>query len=65
MGFFVKKGKKKGKQIPRDSKLFTILRGIDEQEIAKARKMQGFDQIIKKESGVTKIETVKLKDQIK
>lgn len=63
MGMFNKK--KKSKKIPQNSKLYAILRGIDETEIAKARKMQGFDQVIKIESGVTKIETVKLKDQIK
>lgn len=55
--------KKKNARVPRNSKLFTILRGIDEQEIAEARKMQGFEQSRKVESGVTKIELVKINDK--
>lgn len=55
--------KKKNAKIPRGSKLFTILRGIDEEEVAKARKMQGFEQSRKFESGVTKIELVKINDK--
>lgn len=52
--------KKQKTAIPRNSKLFTILRGIDEQEVAKARKMQGFDQSIKIETNATKIELVNI-----
>ena len=66
MGIFKKKAKKQNKsKIPRDSKLFTILRGIDEQEIAAARKMQGFEQTRRIERGVTKIELVKITDRSK
>lgn len=66
MGIFKKKAKKQNKsKIPRDSKLFTILCGIDEQEIAAARKMQGFEQTRRIESGVKKIELVKITDRSK
>lgn len=65
MGLFTKKAKKRKNAIPRNSKLFSILRGIDEQEIAAARKMEGFDQCIKMESGVTKVELVDIKQVTK
>lgn len=62
MGLFTSKTGKNKTVIPRNSKLFAILRGIDEQEIAKARKMQGFEQSIKVERDVKKIELVDLKN---
>ena len=65
MGLFTRKAKKQKGAIPRNSKLFTILRGIDEKEIADARKMQGFDQNIKVEKGVKKIELVDIKQERK
>lgn len=66
MGIFKKKAKKQNKaKIPRDSKLYATLRGIDEQEIAAARKMQGFEQTRRFEEGVTKIELVKISDKSK
>lgn len=53
--------KKQKTAIPRNSKLFAILRGIDETEVAKARKMQGFDRCIKIDKKATKIELVEIK----
>lgn len=64
MGIFKRKAKK-NKGIPRNSKLFGILRGIDETEIQKARKMQGFDQCIKIENDVQSIKLVDIKNAIK
>lgn len=60
MGIFKHKAKSKT-AIPRNSKLFSILRGIDEEEIAKARKMQGFDKCIKVEPAAKKIELIDIK----
>lgn len=62
MGIFKKQ---KGGNIPRDSKLFETLRGIDEVEIQKARKAQGFDRCIKIEKDAASIKLVEIKNVIK
>ena len=61
MGLFKKKAKSKKTAIPRDSKLFGILRGIDEQAILKAREMAGFEQTMKIEPKAQKVELVEFK----
>ena len=61
MGLFKKKAKSKTTAIPRDSKLFGILRGIDEQAILKAREMAGFEQTMKIEPKAQKVELVEFK----
>lgn len=62
MGLFKKKTKSRKKPaVPTNSKLFATLRGIDEQEILKARKMAGFDTIIRVEPKATKVELIDLK----
>lgn len=61
MGIFKKKAKNKKGAIPRNSKLFTILRGIDEEQILKAREMAGFENIRKVIPKATKVELVEFK----
>ena len=65
MGIFKKSKKNKNVKVPRNTVLYGTLRGIDEIAIAKARKMQGYEQIIRHEKGIKKIELVKLKDATK
>ena len=61
MGLFKKKAKNKKTAIPRNCKLFGILRGIDEQEIWKAREMAGFEHTLKIEPKAEKVELVEFK----
>ena len=65
MGLFKKKAKRKKQAIPANSKLFTILRGIDEKQVFELRKMQGFETIIEKIPNAQKVELVKLKQNQK
>lgn len=50
--------------IPAKSKLFEILRGIDEQEIAKARSAEGSEVKREFQKGVTRIDDKTLADII-
>ena len=61
MGIFKKKAKNKKTAIPRNCKLFEILRGIDEQAILKAREMAGFEQTMKIEPKAQKVKLVEFK----